>query len=142
MPFGQRVRHLLTVKYHILRRRLMCLFIPFTMVRRMQPPPAWWSSEDFFPPLFSLSSTLKNLLPQQKLRNVCYLLILLYLVLIILIKSDLISLFFNFFSFDFYIKFVLCFYNISSLALNVFTSNFDSQFFYQILIFSILSLDP
>jgi hypothetical protein len=46
--------------------------------------------------LFSLSSTLENLLPLQKIRNVCYLLILLYLVLIILIISDLISLFFNF----------------------------------------------
>ena len=71
---------------------------------------------------FSLSSTLKNMLPLQKNKIVCYLLILSYLNLILLIVLNLIYFIFQFhpLTFDFYIKIVLLFYDIF---------RFDPQYF-------------
>jgi hypothetical protein len=66
----------------------------------------------------------------------CYLLSLLHLVILFLIVSNYNYLFFQLhhLSFDFYIKFIILFYNISGLTFNVLISNLDSWPFYEILI--------
>jgi hypothetical protein len=59
-----------------------------------------------------------------------------HLVILLLIVSNYNYLFFQLhhLSFDFYIKFIILFYNISGLTFNVLISNLDSWPFYEILI--------
>jgi hypothetical protein len=66
----------------------------------------------------------------------CYLLSLSHLIILLLIVSNYNYLFFQLhpLSFDFYIKFIFLFYNISGLIVKVLISNLDSWFFYEILI--------
>jgi hypothetical protein len=76
----------------------------------------------FFSPFFYLS-------PEPW--KMCYLLSLSYLVILLLIVSNYNYLFCQLhpLSFDFYIKFILLFYNISGLTFNVLISNLDSLLF-------------
>jgi hypothetical protein len=83
------------------------------------------------PPLFSLLNLEKHIVLVKNQKIVCYLLILSYLNLILLIVSNLIYFVFQFhlLTFDFYIKIVLLFYDILGLTLNILISNFDSWLF-------------
>jgi hypothetical protein len=88
-----------------------------------------------FPSCFLSSKPWKTCCPWKKLKK-CYLLIWSHAVLIFLIISNLIYLFFNFIFYHliFYIKFVFLFYNVSGSTLNVLIFNLDSWLLYQILI--------
>jgi hypothetical protein len=114
----------------------MCLAAPFMVVRHVLQPNAWWSSDDVFSfPLFFLF-ILDKYATLAKKSEECYLLSLSHLVLIFLIVSNLNYFFFNLIIWHliFISKFVLLFYDVSCLTLNVLISNLDSWLFYQILI--------
>jgi len=90
-----------------------------------------WSFNNVPLSFFSLKSW-KTYCPCKKNQKIaCYLLILSYLNLILLIVSNLIYFVFQFhlLTFDFYIKIVLLFYDILGLTLNILISNFDSWLF-------------
>jgi hypothetical protein len=114
----------------------MCLAAPFMVVRHVLQPNAWWSSDHIFSfPLFFLF-ILDKYATLAKKSEECYLLSLSHLVLIFLIVSNLNYFFFNLIIWHliFISKFVLLFYDVSCLTLNVLISNLDSWLFYQILI--------
>jgi len=95
-PLWRRVWRIPLKEHRMSRQwRWMHLVVPFMMVRRVTSSHAWLSSDDMFslPPL-SFSSTLKNVLLLQKIKRVCYLLSLSYLVLFLLVVSNYIY-FFN-----------------------------------------------
>jgi hypothetical protein len=88
----------------------------------------------FFPLSFCLFNIEKHVTLVKKLRKVCYLLVLSYLIPILLIVSNIFFFQFHHLAFNFYIKFVLLFYVVSGLTLNILISNLDFMLFYQILI--------
>jgi hypothetical protein len=91
----------------------------------------------FLSPLFSHSPTLKNMQHlQKKQKKVCDLFNSSYLVFILLVVLSFIYICFQFnpLSFDFSIEFILLFYDVLGLILNILITNLDSWIFYQILI--------
>jgi hypothetical protein len=114
---------------------------PILVDRRVSPGNARPSSNNVFsfPPLFSLSNLEKyaTLAKKKKQKKVCDLFNSSYLVFILLVVSSFIYICFQFnpLSFDFSIEFILLFYDVLGLILNILITNLDSWIFYQILIF-------
>jgi hypothetical protein len=100
----------------------MRLVARFIMVRHVQPPRKLWSDHKFFsfPSLFSLFDL------EKTRRVLCFSFITFSLHYFNCIKFDSFVFQFHPLTFDFYIKFILLFYDISGLTLNILIFNFDS----------------